>query len=192
MIRRPIRSVIGTAIGAAAIGAMLGLSGVPAAAQARPPERPAERLSEPPPERPPEPLSERAFPTRPDPGGAADPAGADPRPAPDTAFGPPAPPAWWPLREPAADHAACRAALTALGAAFRDQPPVTDPDDRDCGIARPIRVARILPGLTLEGGAVMRCDTALALGHWARDFLQPAAARLPGAPRAVALRLGTT
>lgn len=108
------------------------------------------------------------------------------------AFGPPAPPAWWVLRESDRDHAACHAALKALGAVFQDQPTITDQDNRDCGIARPIRVERVVPDLTLDGGAVMRCDTARALGSWARDFLQPAAARLPGAPRVTALHLGTT
>ena len=29
----------------------------------------------------------------------------------------------------------------------------TDPQDRDCGIARPLRVTQILPGVELEGGA---------------------------------------
>lgn len=107
-------------------------------------------------------------------------------------FGPPAPPAWWMLRETDQQLAACKLALSYLGTVYAEQPPITDPADPDCGIARPIRVERILPDLALEGGAVMRCDTARGLGFWARDFLRPAAAMLPGAPRVTGLRLGTT
>lgn len=139
-----------------------------AAAQDRPPERPAD----------------------PRVGAVPAPAPAPAEPAP--AFGPPAPPAWWPLRGTDTDEAACRSALSALGAVFQARPPITDPEDRDCGMARPLRVERILPDLALKGGAVMRCDTALALAGWARDFVQPAAARLPGAPRVTGLHLGTT
>lgn len=107
-------------------------------------------------------------------------------------FGPPRPPAWAVLRENDQDYAACRLALSLLGTAYEEIAPVTDPDDPDCGIARPIRVTEILPGLILDGGADMRCDTARALGFWARDFLRPAAAALPGAPRLTGLRLGST
>ncbi len=135
----------------------------PAAAQDRPPERPAPATPAP------VPRSESA-----------------------PVFGPPAPPRWSALRETDTDYAACRLALSLLGTVYAEEPPITDPADPDCGIARPIRVERILPDLALEGGAVMRCDTARALGFWARDFLRPAAAMLPDAPRVTGLRLGTT
>ena len=82
--------------------------------------------------------------------------------------------------------------FTAIASTAMEAAGITDPADRDCGIARPIRVTEILPGLALEGGADMRCDTARALAHWTRDFVQPAAARLPGAPRVTAMTLGTT
>lgn len=108
------------------------------------------------------------------------------------AFGPPPPPRWWALRESDQDYAACRLALSLLGAAYTEETPATDAGNRDCGIARPVRVSRILPGLALEGGALMRCDTARALAFWARDFLRPAAATLPGAPQVTGLRLGTS
>lgn len=149
-----------------AILLMLGIGPTTAAAQDRPPERPTET-----------PVPDAA-----------------PQQAPDPAamFGPPPPPAWWILRETDAEFAACTRALSALGTAYVVEPPITDEADRDCGIARPIRVTRILPGLELEGGAVMRCDTARALGLWARDFVGPAAAMLPGAPRVTSLQTGTT
>lgn len=136
-----------------------------ASAQDRPPERPG----------PEQPQSQPAVPKEPDP-----------------VFGPPAPPRWFALRETDQEYAACTLALSFLGTVYTEEPAVTDPDDPDCGIARPIRVERILPDLTLEGGAVMRCDTARALGFWARDFVRPAAMMLPGAPRVTGLQLGTT
>ncbi|MTE00462.1 extensin [Paracoccus sp. YIM 132242] len=142
----------------------------PAAAQDRPPERPLE----PPGDATPAPAADIAAPEPPE------------------MFGPPPPPAWWMLRETDEDFAACKLALSYLGTVHAEQPPLTDPQDPDCGIARPVRVDRILPDLVLEGGAVMRCDTARGLGLWARDFLRPAAAMLPGAPRVTGLQLGTT
>lgn len=102
------------------------------------------------------------------------------------------PPAWKGLRENDQEYAACRLALSLLGSIYEEMPPVADPDDPDCGIARPLRVTEILPGLELQGGAVMRCDTARALGFWARDFLRPAAATLPDAPRLTGLQLGSS
>lgn len=140
------------------------LSLTAAAAQDRPPERPNDTVS------------------------AQAPEAATPR----QMFGPPAPPAWWLLRGTDRDHDICLRALSDLGAAYEEQPPLIDPQDADCGIARPVRVDRILPGLVLEGGAVMRCDTARALGLWARDFLRPAALHLPDAPHVIGLQLGTT
>lgn len=103
--------------------------------------------------------------------------------------GPPAPEL---LRESDFDLAACKLELTVLGATYEDADPITDPQDRDCGIARPLRVTQILPGVELEGGADMRCDTARALAHWTRDFVLPASSRLPNAPRLAGMTLGTT
>lgn len=103
--------------------------------------------------------------------------------------GPPAPEL---LRESDFDLAACKLELTVLGATYEDADPITDPQDRDCGIARPLRVTQILPGVELEGGADMRCDTARALAHWTRDFVLPATSRLPNAPRLAGMTLGTT
>lgn len=166
-------------------------------AQERPPDRAADaepaqssRLpaseSARPPERPVVPEAEDQAETE---------TGAEDAPATDTAppmFGPPMPPRWWTLRETDQEDSACRMALSYLGTVYRTPPAMTDPDQPDCGIARPIEVTEILPGLTLDGGAVMRCDAARALGFWARDFLRPAAATLPGAPRLIGLQLGTT
>lgn len=107
------------------------------------------------------------------------------------AFGPPAPPLWFVQAETDSDFAACRLALALLGTTYRQEPPVTEGDNRDCGIARPLRVSQILPGVALTGDPVMRCDTARALGFWTRDFLRPAAALMPGAPQLTALETGS-
>ncbi|MDP5307139.1 extensin-like domain-containing protein [Paracoccus spongiarum] len=195
--------MIGAAVRSAAL--LAALSG-PAVAQDRPPAPPAGAIEEPaavrPPQRPERPApAPTAAPRAEDRGpddGAPDRAAADEVPveaaeaAPDAAFGPPMAPRWWMLRETEAEDAGCRLALALLGTVYQDRQPVTDADQRDCGIARPIEVSQIIPGLALEGGAVMRCDTARSLGFWARDFLRPAAATLPGAPRVTGLRLGTT
>lgn len=101
------------------------------------------------------------------------------------------PPIHTQLRESDFEFSACRLALHLLGASVEEVPPVTG-DDPDCGIDRPLAVHAILPGVELAGSPVMRCDLARSLGLWMRDFVQPAARRLPGAPRVVALEPGTT
>ena len=102
------------------------------------------------------------------------------------------PPMHQTLREDDTSYAACLLALSHLGMSYTEEPPMTDPENRECGIARPIRVEAVLPGVVLDGGAVMRCDAARALGFWTRDFVRPAAAMLPGAPRLAGLTPGTT
>ena len=130
-------------------------------------------------------------PERPDAAPEGPPAPADPFPARDgKPFGPPPPPTWFTLAETDAEFAACRLALSMLGSRYTVEPPVTDPDDRNCGIARPLRVTHVLADVALSGNPVMRCDTARALGLWTRDFLLPATALMPGAPRLAALETG--
>lgn len=105
---------------------------------------------------------------------------------------PAAPPIRETLREDDFQYSACLLALHDLGTVYQEVPAISQPNQRDCGIARPVRVDQILPGITLQGGAVMRCDTARALGFWVRDFIRPTAGRLPGAPQLSGLQLGTT
>ncbi|SES91503.1 Uncharacterized conserved protein [Paracoccus homiensis] len=95
-----------------------------------------------------------------------------------------------PTTETDQDFAACRLALSLLGASFRELDPVSDPDDPECGIARPLQITEILPGLQLDGAPVLRCDTARSLALWAHHALRPSAAALPGAPRLTGLRVG--
>ena len=97
-----------------------------------------------------------------------------------------------PARESDQDYAACLLALSMLGTDFQERPAITDPDDPACGIARPVHIRQVIAGVTLEGGADMRCDTARALALWTSQFLRPAAAALPGAPRLTGMQTGTT
>lgn len=113
-------------------------------------------------------------------------------PAPDAPqpFGPPAPPLWFTLAGTVQAHDACRLALSVMGARFVPVPPISDPDTRDCGIARPVRVSHILPAVELTGHPVMRCEVAQALALWTRDFVLPAAALMPDQPRLTAVQTG--
>nr|WP_111297694.1 extensin family protein [Paracoccus saliphilus] len=170
----------------------------PGVAQDRPPAAPdAAPLTEVrPPERP-EPPADAPAPDAPPPAATApetpEPAIAQgsEAPAAGESFGPPAPPVWFTQAESDAEFAACRLALALLGTTYRQEPPVAEAGDRDCGIARPLRVSQIVPGVALTGEPVMRCGTARALGFWARDFLRPAAALMPDAPRLTAIETGS-
>ncbi|RJE80362.1 extensin family protein [Paracoccus sp. JM45] len=104
--------------------------------------------------------------------------------------GPPMPPLWSAQAETEQEFAACRLALSLMGTSYTVEPALTDPADRDCGIARPLRVTRIIPGVTLTGNPVMRCDTARSIALWTQQFLRPAAALLDGAPQLTALQTG--
>lgn len=95
------------------------------------------------------------------------------------------------LSESDAAFAQCTAALAAFGARFEVRRPLTDPDERDCGIARPLALTEILPGVALRPEAVLRCETALALAEWTKDFVLPAARRLPGRGRLASIDHGT-
>ena len=165
----------------------------------RPPERPYDESADAvQPDAPaPRPESSRRPPEQPEPDAAQGPAPADSGPEdaasnnqPKQPFGPPPPPVWFILAEDDAGFAACRLALSLLGTRYTLEPSVTEDENRDCGIARPLRVTEIVPGVRLTGDPVMRCDTVRALGFWTRDFLRPAAALLPGAPRLQALQTG--
>lgn len=84
------------------------------------------------------------------------------------------------IRETDAEFDACLAALRQMGAEFSVDPAIHDPKNPDCGIERPITltIARQSPNghpTKITGGAVMRCETARALGRWLNDFVEPAA-----------------
>ncbi|MBA4492236.1 extensin family protein [Paracoccus sp. S1E-3] len=124
--------------------------------------------------------------------GGTDAAPAPPPTAPATDPVPAGPPAWQALAEGALPYRFCLMNLNMLGVGYREVAPMTSPEDADCGIARPIQVDSLQPGVTIAGGALMRCDTARRLALWLRAEAQPAAALLPGAPRIAEILPGST
>ncbi|RDD71927.1 extensin family protein [Paracoccus versutus] len=179
--------------------AMAALLTAPASAQDAPaprPDHPAADRPAPRPEAETEPQAEAEAKAAPEPPAEAAPdpetpekAEAEPPPAAPVPTGPPVHAT---LRESDFDHSACLLELTLLGADYSEAPPILDPDQRDCGIDRPVLLRQPLPGIEIPGGAPMRCDLARHLAHWLRDFVRPAAALLPGQPRLVALEPGST
>lgn len=71
---------------------------------------------------------------------------------------------------------ACSANLAELGVNFRQGEPVRG--DGNCGIAFPVEVSAIAPGIALEPPAILRCETALALSRWTQAVARPAASTL--------------
>ncbi|MDF3855973.1 extensin family protein [Paracoccus sp. P2] len=177
--------------------AMAALLAGPASGQDAPAPRPDHPAADRPAPRPePEAEAESEAEVAPEPA-------AEPVPEPETpenaaaeaapaASAPTGPPIRATLRESDFDHSACLLELTLLGADYSEAPPILDPDQRDCGIDRPVLLRQPLPGIEIPGGAPMRCDLARHLAHWLRDFVRPAAALLPGQPRLVALEPGST
>ena len=166
-------------------GAAVVDSALPQPAQSRPEPRPDSPPSQQTPEQPaaddPGPTPEATLP----------PPEADILPAPEPPP-PDAPPLHQNLRENDFDHAACRLGLRLLGVEAAKAAPVADPDNRDCGIDRPVEVRALQPGLALDTPAVMRCDTARSLALWMREAVIPAARRLDGSPRITSVALGTS
>lgn len=102
------------------------------------------------------------------PAGTTPPASGEEPKAEEKPAEPPPPPI---VNEDPEELKACLADLAVLGTKFK---PIDRIDDGEgCGIDKPIEVAEVLPGIEL-GGAVMRCKTAQALGHWLKDTVQPA------------------
>ena len=95
------------------------------------------------------------------------------------------------LAETDVEFAACLAALDILGTEYEVADPVEE-DGPDCGIARPLIVRQIVPGVALRPDSRLRCATARALAEWVGDFVIPAASRLPGRGRISALDHGST
>lgn len=82
------------------------------------------------------------------------------------------------LAETPEDYRACLAALDEFGTEYAEREAI-EGAERDCGIANPVGVASIVPGVALRPDAVMRCETALALAQWVSGTVVPAA-RLAG------------
>lgn len=127
-------------------------------------------------EAPAEPLAEAETPT--DPAPDAGPPTDTPALIPPDEAAPAGPPMREVLTETPADLAACLAALDDLGVVYTQSEPITEPDNPDCGIANPVTVTEIAPGLTLEPPPTLRCDTALAAARWAQDVAIPLSRKL--------------
>jgi len=69
---------------------------------------------------------------------------------------------------------ACLSQLKELGAEFREIEPIKGEED-GCGIASPLEVSAVLPGIKLEPKGTMRCEAALALSRWTKDVIIPTA-----------------
>jgi hypothetical protein len=82
------------------------------------------------------------------------------------------------LAEDDAGLAACLGRLGALGTVFERVDPVSE-EGGACGIANPLRVSEIVPGVALDPAGVMRCATAVALADWVATFVLPASRLLP-------------
>ena len=102
------------------------------------------------------------------------------------------PPVYRRLAESDAEFEACTARLQKLGATFEPVAPVTTAKDSDCGIARPLSVTQIVPGVALRPDAVMRCETAVALAEWTAESVVPEAKNLPGGGELAAINHGST
>lgn len=69
---------------------------------------------------------------------------------------------------------ACIAELKELGAQFKELPPIPG-EEEGCGIASPLELSVVIPGIKLEPEGTMRCETALALSRWATNVVVPTA-----------------
>ncbi|MBB4566032.1 extensin family protein [Rhizobium leucaenae] len=72
------------------------------------------------------------------------------------------------------EHQACLKELSAIGAVFKDTPRIDD--GNGCGIDKPIALSEPLPDIKMKPEGTMRCEAALALAHWMKESVIPAAA----------------
>ncbi|KAF0674798.1 extensin-like domain-containing protein [Profundibacterium mesophilum] len=158
----------------------------------RPQDRPEDRpVRVDAPEETPEETPEAAPEDGTDDAGIEAPASAAPEATPAPTPVPDEPPAWEALEESPEELAACLAALDRRGTVYARIAPRRE-EDRDCGIANPLEISEILPGIAMEPDAVMRCQTALATATWIEDFVQPATAILEGRGALVSVRHGSS
>ncbi|MGV1752172.1 extensin-like domain-containing protein [Agrobacterium sp. CG674] len=68
----------------------------------------------------------------------------------------------------------CIAELKELGAQFKELPPIPG-EEEGCGIASPLELSVVIPGIKLEPEGTMRCEAALALSRWAKNVVVPTA-----------------
>lgn len=104
----------------------------------------------------------------------------------DSESPPPDPPDTAGIAEDGAALDACLKRLDALGTHYAVGAPINDAGR--CGIAVPLTIRKVAPGVALRPSGVMRCATALALAEWTRTHVMPAAETLGPAVRLAAIR----
>lgn len=161
---------------------------VPESAPARAPSPGTIPIPAPAPSKPLEAATPDAQPPAPAPGGepaqSSDPPAAAvpipaPKPAPEASSPNPGSekPATLPPPAPAASlpqaESACRNQLKALGAAFTEQPPESDPSG--CSIPHPVLLSRLSATIALEPAALMNCSMAEAATRFTQSVIAPLA-----------------
>jgi hypothetical protein len=121
---------------------------------------------------------------------------AEPGGEPEAAAQPAEEPAGPPLREVLAETEAelssCLAELDRLGVGYERAEPILDPGLPDCGIANPVMVTEVAPGVALEPPVTLRCEAALAAARWVADVALPLSAKLEGRGPLAAIDQGTS
>ncbi len=69
---------------------------------------------------------------------------------------------------------ACLSELKELGAEFKQIDAIKG-EEEGCGIASPLELSVVIPGIKLEPKGTMRCEAALALSRWAKNVVVPTA-----------------
>lgn len=92
--------------------------------------------------------------------------------------------------ETARSIAGCIAALDALGASYEQVEDVAG-EDRECGFSGAVRLSEIVEGVKLIPPARLRCETALAMSRWVKDFVLPATDHLAERGNLLAIRQGS-
>jgi len=84
-----------------------------------------------------------------------------------------------PVPEPAKEEnpeelKACLTELRELGAEFQQIDTIKG-EEAGCGIASPLELSVVIPGIKLEPKGTMRCEAALALSRWVKNIVVPTA-----------------
>jgi hypothetical protein len=85
----------------------------------------------------------------------------------------------------------CLGRLATFGTVYERAPAVAD-EAGACGIAHPVRIIEIVPGVALAPPDIMRCEAAAALAEWVARFALPASTLLPERGPLVEVAQGST
>ena len=80
--------------------------------------------------------------------------------------------------EAASEASVCEKQLEALGMRFTRKPAIGRKGG--CGVASPLDIDEVAPGVLLNGDTELRCDAALALGQWMKESVLPASKSVKG------------